>query len=1794
MDVRFLVLLFLLVSCVPQSQVSKGNLAQGTGTTTGGTTGTTPTGIPTAATTWNYLAQNVASITINVSNLNNAYIVGSEVEKYLGTLTSNVLTNFTGVDYCVVSDYSLGGVKLQLRTRAVPTAYYDFTAKRTVRILRVDFHDVSNSSSSCAYTLKVQDPSNGAYITDNTAPASPVYVPANLCPSCTSLVTATRVRIFRKELSTLKEVPTPSVNLASLVMSVDPNYNTTGSAGTCTNFDCKARGFDCCLENQCVQDGSARPSAATLYQSQWLVAEQERLSNTLAYINYPHIYYVCGTTVLPTTGNQNTGGNPTGAIDYDTAFIQLKKDYKCIEHIKSQATVTPFHNEVLSRATPYTAATDCLTSAAEAGQTMYFQEVVKRLYSTCGCSKTELSDMIVSCPAYDYTVTLKDAAGEPTRIDCYTPPSSVEVPNIQTVSVSARSAPHRFFENSNGLEKDIVGSERTYTSNGVTYDYTQEGEKFEYMDDGGILPVQQNFSMNAILGQMTVTLDKALPAKTVTVEVDQIYLLSTQSGYYTPCPDCARDSWISTFSAFPSSSQGVGLQAVGHSTARDEIGTNYTSGNYEDTIFGRACWIPPTMIPFSHQSKTSVKDQRIARLQTQASYFVNGYQRDWYGFNKGALIGSFDGVTWFAIGKGRIIKSTSRKLFLAINAPFADLATPSLHVVQVQNYDGITQTATYDYHPEYHLSHPYQNEAGNCQANHLCKTDTDCVSRLGWEYVCSDIREVKTEWPVFDVDANEKAGTTEIVTLDQILQQKRLPSTVTSRCVYRGAGAPCIANSGSIAKMTSRKNLTCAPNFYCANISHSAHSSKVARWAAKLEDIPVTKNHVYGKDTNILGRPLNYINSSGGSSLPALAKTAIQANLTHNDSTNAAQYSGICQPGKKLPSTAGILTNPYEQHKEADTNRRADFINQIGTCNSTFFNSARYTSCPTFNTDGNYEIFGYLDTAKTEWLNGAFATGYEKRSRSQNSCGLDSLATDAPALTTNADTLLNYSAFRQVESRPLNVTATVADPTLVRDACLRRAGAVCHTDLDCSPNKFHSNQVDNLALKYFGNEAEQNYYREYLVCGQADSKPLPSNAEAFKTYDMSKNRCCREVGKDLTTYTPDTPDTPDEDGTVNYVTATKDLDTITAPGINPKNLMRYSRFTSVDQLGVLLSATTITARPHLAGLPAATLFERPYLSGNVTRSGTTTLTTTNRNASTPYQWMTLNEVNSETCCGGGWIRKFSDGTTDWTKTNRLFLDVNNFKCINSSSVLLTDPTKVSTQYGFTKEADATVVGGEADVLNLVSRDFFNYCRDSSGVSGSCAQYGIPSENKEVDPVDDPYPRGYNGATWSPEIQVDTINPKFDLFTSTIDGKTYKNADLYFRPASGDSDSSVVIDFASTAPEARRNINLKIPSFIPRKGFDDRLAAGDVVIKLVDAEETTPFGRSCGEGTPSLKTLMNPLTSDSGGTYCPDAEWCCWAYDKDNRLLKVITDDANYGDTWNTRRVGVRFAFGAAGGALTSGATAPLINRKKPASDLYYLKRLGRLELSGIPQMGFEPLYCSDNSDRIVPGIFKSTVATTKAQFENADGSVSYKGSSYYNTTHHNLDFEPIFSANDFKCCAKLGKIVDKQDKCCSGYGTAFGDGTAFTCMLPAGTDLMVYFNRFVSNEGTDKDGPGGGLKDEDFDPSTGEPGFLWNNAKLATPVSPVITSVIDKVRALGNAYCDGKGKSKVRQGAAFGSFGAEPLGPSTNLQAPFYTIVDSSRDFATNSNAGETVDNGYNKFMDGFRWNHHLYCNDGN
>jgi hypothetical protein len=303
------------------------------------------------------------------------------------------------------------------------------------------------------------------------------------------------------------------------------------------------------------------------------------------------------------------------------------------------------------------------------------------------------------------------------------------------------------------------------------------------------------------------------------------------------------------------------------------------------------------------------------------------------------------------------------------------------------------------------------------------------------------------------------------------------------------------------------------------------------------------------------------------------------------------------------------------------------------------------------------------------------------------------------------------------------------------------------------------------------------------------------------------------------------------------------------------------------------------------------------------------------------------------------------------------------------------------------------------------------------------------------------------------------------------------------------------------------------------------------------------------------------------------------------VVKANTADLN----WTTAGVIIDFVpiktYKSGGETKTS----------EPGNPLYYLSKLARMELIGIPQITYEPLYCNNDKDKLVPGIFKSSI-TSRELFDtssysssnadsitsyNADGSLNTSETSLYgnyekkSTFQDKLDHAAVFSSKDFTCCTPLGKKTTSATKCCSGFASES------ICKIPKGTDLNVYFNKFVSSEGVGENEPGGGLtikgtdEEVDFNPYTGEPKYR--------------ESTYDKLQALGNNYCDG---GTIVTGGAFGKFPSEPSsgsysppsGSSGNLEDSFTTsIVDSVFDEVD-------ADIGKRAFDKGFRWNHHYYC----
>lgn len=1731
----FIILALLLSGCLPQSPVRQAGVSSGaTDDSSGGSQ------VSTSDVELAWYTNLSSSLVLNLfrDSAQNSYIRGRRIENFL--LKQNAPT----ATYCLEFDMGSGVPvtdRRYLRVRAVPVSVNNLAQGNKTIYLRVDFGNTTASTSACALD-KVQyiDDTNTQYVTYTSQASAISFTLNQVCQSCVNQIVTSNFKLFTVDTANarLNQVKPSDLNLSIISLALQPgNQPTLG--GTCTNSSCSALGYNCCLENQCVRDGAVR-SSTNVTSSEFLSAEQEKLSNPLAFLKYPQFYYICGTAQTQ-PGDTGSGDQNAANAAALARLEEMQKDYACIQHLKANSTSTPFHLSPYNAAASYD---QTICNTLSTAQKYHWENVLIRLYNNCGCdvANTTLTQKLTNCPKYDYKVVSYDALSKPIQFACTALDESGVTSPFQKldVPVSSKAVPHRFF-NTTGVEID-PGKVTTTNTN-------QEGIDFSYADPEKVQPNNGSFNMNSILGNFNIELSEAIPAKVVDVELDNVYLIVTRSGYYTPCPTCARDSWFNAFSATPATSNGKGLEAIGHSTSRDAWDNNTTMGNYEDTIFGRACWVPPTMLPFSQPlTSASTLAQRQTRLKTQAAMWINGYQRDWYGFNKGALIGSFDGVSWFAVGRGRIVRSTTKKLFLAINGAYGDLAENNTHVVSVQAYDGQSSGAQLDFHPEYTQNHPNQNEAATCQAYHRCNVDSDCVTKLGWEYVCADVTQLRTYWPSFDPEGaveRQMTASDEARTIEGILAQGVLPNGSTKRCVYRGAGSVCRTDAGSISatEIEKRKLLTCAPNFFCADLDSSntnipttstylnVFNRELSRFAAPLDELPVSNNHIYGRDANMLGRPLYYVHNKFTTPSNTLTqigdgqiRSTINTNVTAMDAPANGKV-GLCRPGKRLPTVSDVSTlwNPFAQHEGLDEFSRTDFINQISSCPSNYFSVNKVTTCPVFGDDGNYlhQSSSFSSMSGSTWAS---------RAREQNSCGLSNLR-NGTTITGTADQLQAFSPFKTIEGRPLNV-ALSASPGLVRDACMRKAGSVCHTDLDCAPNKMHAEQLQYSSVLDFGNQANMEYYEQYLVCGQEKPKPYLTDF-GFDDYDITKNRCCREVGKDITTYSAQEPSSVTADSSL---TAT--LDPLITGANAAANPNRYERFSHLRNIGS-------------TNLPVLTAHDdRSATTGAITnRTFNGALGTGVGNVLTQNQWKTLNAANSKTCCGGGWIRKFNDGTVDWKIRNRFRVNVSDFRCLNYNTPLVT--TTNPGIWGLTQGA-----------LDL---ELNKYCFDVSGTNGNCAQITIAEGNVNSTDIECAANRE-NTSTYA--------FPMSNLVSTLPGAVPYpSNPFAFFPPVSADANPAIHMDFSSTS--TRKNIKIYIPTYM---GNWNPTALGSFAVVMQRLYEGNMFPGTAGGGATGGMLCTNTNFSTSGPSDAGScAGNCCYGYNSLTRILTVGMNQTISGAPWfdsanvaSTGSYGVRILFTPPGTG-----SAPIA---KPAcKDIYYLTQLGRMELAGIPQITFEKLVCNNNAEKLVPGIFNvPNSETNRTQFNTP--SFAFNDSSTWRTNYHGLSNGAIFSSHDFKCCTPLNKDTNDTATCCSGYGIdKEEDGTTngrktYTCKLPPGANVSVYLNRFVSNEGMSADIGVAPLVEADFDARTGEP--------LLTP------TINSKVSAIGRAVCE---SGSIRRGGAFGAFAPEPSSPNSAGQT-VYGIVDSSGDNGSLSSGGGTAEVGFFAFMQGFRWNHHIYC----
>lgn len=1631
-------LMLFVVSCTPQSP-STNRISTASESSSGDTSSDDSSdssddssSLPETPLTWFASGLTVSGfITQNATDTASFYLRGTAVQNYI---TNN---SKEGSIFCVVASFSSTNVaikKQQLRLRALPITLLGTSEK----VLRIDTASSSDNQSFCGGDGISSFTASGALIGLINA-ADAAYTFADICPTCTSSFSSTKINIYESVTGTITPstvVSQSSVNTTGLGIKVDSTNNASSPSNSCSTSQCQTQGFDCCLDGQCVKDGVLRSNPeAALYVPAVLDVAKDYLN----FKNWPTVYYVCSEN----TGNEPPDDGSSDTDPVDDAKKQLEADiadYNCLEEYKATQT------EV-----------QCVPD---------HQTVQLNTWKKCGCLIDLATNTPIDprCPDYGLKA-IKDASDTIVKIECDVPPVISDPKPFQNldINVSAKTAPHRFFA-LNGATYDDLSEVPSGTN--------QEGTEFSYLDDiNKVAPVTTSYEMNAVLGQMSLALDQALPATAIDLDLDQSYIISATSAFYTPCEQCQKDPWFVAFSAQPEIFHGNGLGWTGYTTSRTTFSDNNTTGNYEDTLFGRACWLPPTMIPLTHRKQGNKDLQRQHRLSAQAALYVNGYQRDWFGFNKGALIASFDGVKWFSVGAGRRVRSTTKKLFLAINAPFADLAQPTSYSVTVIQDLGGQSASDYDYDFNKGLTDSGQNAGASCQYMHQCNVDNDCVTKLGWEYACADVNDLQTNWPVYDINADEKANSEKSsVSFNDILFAG-INGSNTKRCVYRGSGSLCkLDYSTGLAKENTKKLLTCAPNFYCARLDSSSFSDELKREPNQPSTV------LFGQGANVLGRPKNYI--GGTKSFTTEIKANLLANLQAYDATATEATVGVCLPGKSLGTSSHLA-----QHQAKDNAKRTDYISQIGSCDSSATGDARISSCSNIGPDGNYDHT--LSTASTR-----------ERHR-QNMCGGESKTGTT-------------STFATIEAGVLSGSIAINTPSVTQSACFRRAGSSCQTDLDCAPNNLHAEVANTLDKNDFGGTlAELNFWKEELVCGQSQTKPvLATSAIAdYLNFDLAQNRCCREVSKDFTMYSTITGTGANQIS--GYESDNTTLDTNQYAYLDPSANGRYSRYAVADRSLPTVDDPTTTALPQVT-VDAA-------------------------NDVTAEQWKTIAQTGELTCCGGGFVRKFDDGTNDWSNRNRLRLSPENFACLNYSTELYKQENAGAQKSNWTLDyTKLCLYPGTTD-------------SDGNGLLG-CIQNNIESEFVESSitaPIAFPGIGAAATLTTYPGDDFDgsgTIDPQIIIkdhvfYPPTLyqSGSIFTNNLLIFRDAPN-------FDNVSIKDEV---VTFYLPSYITNIG---QITAARAELRGEGFADTTI-------------TLQNTFPAEADCTYGnlisatdPDPNADNWCIGRDGTRLFFaarVESDGNPGNDWTFGWLEVDFTTDYNAAATT------------PGSDQFYEDKLARLELLGVPQMTYEPVACNDNSANLVPGIFTPTTTAAFATLDTPGNKVHYKedGST--------VALGKVFAANDFKCCSKLGSTVNSAQKCCSGYGASVDGQTGLTCKLPSGTNLNVYLNKFISSESIVSDNIELSMTDDDFNSETGYPKYS--------------ETVYAKVRAIGQAYCD---KGTIKNGGAFGKFFPQPNNGSFigDGGESYNSIVDSIFDFDQDTNAG------YGAFMAGFRWNLHQYC----
>lgn len=792
----------------------------------------------------------------------------------------------------------------------------------------------------------------------------------------------------------------------------------------------------------------------------------------------------------------------------------------------------------------------------------------------------------------------------------YPEPDLPPPPLQQTVMLNSKSTPHRYFDEV-GLYHALPNSQTP----------PQEGEIFEYINNDLLRPnnVSESRGFNEIYGSYRPRPGSARPATEVRVVRGKTYDIFAETGNFSTCLSCGNDYHSNLAKLFPESllKPGAGYEPNLTSTNRSSV----RDFRADDLIFGRACFVPATMLPWTHAPQGDRQSQRLGRLATQHFYFANGYNRDWFGFDYGSLIGSFDGVNWFSIGNQRRIQAKTNKLFIALNAYFGDLTVETNYKIVVSDASTVPASGST-------ITHDFDSAGATCQKVHSCNTDTDCATKLGWDYTCQSISNLTTPWPEFDNNGSELPNVSRLERLQVLFNATK---GGTKRCVYRGRGTPCQTNnlvgdaSASFNSSQEPGMLACSANNYCqpfiAGSEAPRFNTKIARFGRSVANqnassfVPESDLDTFGMGARLIGRPYTY---NGNEVIPE--------NVLTNISLNAIQ--ALCLPGRN-PQALSLS----DQHNSAPTSSFfGDKVLGIGMSMPGQSAQNYTTACSIFDTDGNYYHF------KKENLE-SIPNGTPFSPKLQALSATQAISTNALKVfegITNEEVLKNFD----IEQ--------VTGLSLEENRCLRAPGSVCHTDLDCSASNFVTNLTrlvditDENTLRDVMNLYELTFFQETLVCGQKTAKTDPS-------YSLTNNRCCRPT-----------------QNTLRIGTTVENVDNA-AYGTPPDHAVQ-PRIVADSKTGYDVELDDPQRNSRLAPVHIKR-FEEPteYPPMRVPRNNSCNVACGDT-ASLDKQYNSLDEIASKTCCSENWIRHWhredNGGGHRWEPNKVQNINKTNYMCMN--------------------------------------------------------------------------------------------------------------------------------------------------------------------------------------------------------------------------------------------------------------------------------------------------------------------------------------------------------------------------------------------------------------------------------------------------------------------------------------------------------------------------------------------------